>query len=398
MDDLDELKGRVERATLALSEREAEEQGRHAQLISLFSALEAKSLEAREEKEAAEARLAAVQAENEELRGLLASLLDAVETGSRSRFADAIYALEARISGVAGSRGEATDAPSEDPGGAADEVAAAGLEAAPDPEFRSEQDVEAELAAEPEPENASGPDAEAGSETGAEQADESERAAGPDAAAAEPSDEELDDFTAELAASCAVEQELVEEARELRSAAADDARILLEKIRRQVEGVPEPGETPGDPKAPSLAETLGERRGATAEAEEAAARPSELDDAVAALLAEGDSLDEDADEPEAEERVAAAAAETIAEEPLPAEPDAEEPDSVGPVGVPGGGPSAEAEPAADEDPAAASASPADPFGAFEDEVEEAAFTETPTDDADTLIDENLWQNRRHAAS
>jgi hypothetical protein len=212
MEDLDELKDRVERATRALTEREAEEQSRHSQLVALMAALEARSLEAREAREHAEARLAASEAENEELRGLLVGLLDAVETGSRSRFADAIYALEARIA-------PAQPVPSEAPGPEESGDEPAGL--APAPEAEDEAPSLAD------------------------------------------SEEDPDDFTARLAAGCAVEDDLAQEAEALRAAAAADARSLLDRIRREVDPSGDPATDlagdeseamPGDPAAAESAE------------------------------------------------------------------------------------------------------------------------------------------------
>lgn len=198
MDDLDELKGRVERATRVLSEREAEEQGRHATLVALIAALEAKSLEARREKQRAETLLAAAKAENEDLRNLLVGLLDAVEAGSRSRFAEAVYALEARIGGLS-----------------------------------SAAEVQADAAAGPE----------LGQEAGRPGGPSEASVALPEALAqAEPQQPayasgggDPDDFTASLAASSAVEEEIAKEDEERRLEAADEARLLLERIRRQVE-------------------------------------------------------------------------------------------------------------------------------------------------------------------
>lgn len=196
MDDLDELKGRVERATRVLSEREAEEQGRHATLVALIAALEAKSLEARREKQRAETLLSAAKAENEDLRSLLVGLLDAVEAGSRSRFAEAVYALEARIGGLSS-------------------------------------------AAEVQDDAAAGPEQEAGRPGGPSEASgalpEALAQAEPQQPAEASGGGDPDDFTASLAASSAVEEEIAKEDEERRLEAADEARLLLERIRRQVE-------------------------------------------------------------------------------------------------------------------------------------------------------------------
>lgn len=211
MEDLDELKGRVERATRALTEREAEEQGRHSQLVSLMAALEARSLEAREATERAEARLAAVEAENEELRGLLVGLLDAVETGSRSRFADAIYALEARI---APGQSTVPEAAGSSAAPKAETDALAVEENAPE-EDATEDDVSVEVA-----------DREEASEEGALA-------------------EDAADFTARLAAGCAVEDQLAQEAEALRAAAAADARNLLDRVRREADRTGDAGAEAG---------------------------------------------------------------------------------------------------------------------------------------------------------
>lgn len=288
MDDLDELKGRVERATRVLSEREAEEQGRHSKLVSLVAALESKSLEARREKEEAEARLTAVEAENAELRGLLSGLLSAVEAGSRSRFADALYALEARVSGLSpavggpASDGPASDGPASD-GPASDGPAPdGGEEAAPAPSG-DPRETQAE----------------------APEADRRAEAPNPDAAGllAGEGGEALDDFTARLAAGCAVEDELAREAEVLRAEAADDAKALLARIRQQVEAPdgeldPESGqEALPDPEA---GEPLDEALLDEIAVDEAAADEA----AAAAALAEG--LDEEEGRPPAEQPAAAA--------------------------------------------------------------------------------------------
>lgn len=100
MSTIEELRRRVEAAEHRFGLIDEQERRYSERLIDLMNALEAAQTEKQAEAAAHQARLAELERENGELRGMLHALLLGVEAGSRDTLADTLHDLDSRLSGL----------------------------------------------------------------------------------------------------------------------------------------------------------------------------------------------------------------------------------------------------------------------------------------------------------
>jgi len=225
--------------------------------------------------------------ENEQLRAMLHTLLQAIESGGRSNLAEIMHTLEQKVTALIAGTETPAEAAAEPSGGPVDESAAElemivepepemlvgavpVVEAEPAPEAQPEAAPEPELATVPEPETVIRPEAEmsADSEPAADAEIEAEMASEPEPvvepelgteAAAEPEPEPMAEPEAEApidtpASDNMTLEALKEAARELAAAPSNPSAAesnSLHEIMDRVSRLVREAENPGAPPSPS---------------------------------------------------------------------------------------------------------------------------------------------------
>lgn len=110
---IDELRQRVETAERRFGLIDEQQRRYSERLITLMNALESAQEERQGEAASHQARIAELERENGELRGMLHALLLGVEAGSRDMLADTLRDLDTRLSGMVPSAAALDETPVE---------------------------------------------------------------------------------------------------------------------------------------------------------------------------------------------------------------------------------------------------------------------------------------------